>query len=404
MRFVILFAFVGFLASILFSFIIFPKIQSPLNLKVDPDNFLEMAFNIYNGQVFKYPISDTFAKGPVYPCLLTFLILLTGEINVGAVQVLQAIIHALSSILIYFLAREFIEYKKAIIVQLIYLFHPVMIWYTSRVWIETIFTFFIIINCYLYIKFYQNPIWSYAALSGIATALGNLTKSVLLLYPLIFIFLMYKKWKLPVLKKLMLMIFFIVLVMFPWLYRNYSLTGKIVLAQTTLGYNLILGDVLAENWSNSPLRNLDSWNIGDQKSRNILAKTNYWRYDVDGNKILIEESVRRNIKDPKFLIKRFFVNFISFWYLSESALKSIFIALIQIPLLIIVMIGIRKIYRTYNDSIVVISLIGYFSLLHSFIIGWARYSVPIIPLIILLFVIYICNLKLWDRLIFRKIF
>jgi hypothetical protein len=179
------------------------------------------------------------------------------------------------------------------------------------------------------------------------------------------------------------------LTILPWTVRNYFVSNEFVPVHTSLGLNLVQGDALAENWLKYPLSNMPSWLIGDAKTTEILKGTNSPPQDAVGDQKLVKYFVNENLTKPHFLLWRTLVNSVSFWYLSESPFKSIILACLQFSLLILFIIGMRRVWRKIPALIPLIYMIMYFFVVHSLIIGWARYSVPIIPLVLMVVVIYL---------------
>lgn len=66
--------------SLIFSLIIFPIIQQPLCLNIDPDSYGDLGKNIFAGKGYMYSDSEKPAldRGPVYSYMISFLFTVTG--------------------------------------------------------------------------------------------------------------------------------------------------------------------------------------------------------------------------------------------------------------------------------------------------------------------------------------
>lgn len=136
-------ALIGLIVALFFSMFIFPIIKSPLNLSEDPDKYSELGFNIYTGNGYKYTNSsgESIDKAPVYPYLLAIIYYISGGLNLKVVQFIRALFHSLTSFVIFLFVRKIINYNIAVLAQFIVAIHPILIWYTARIWVESVYVF-----------------------------------------------------------------------------------------------------------------------------------------------------------------------------------------------------------------------------------------------------------------------
>ncbi len=385
------------LLSLIFSFLIFPKIQDPLRLNPDPDRNGELARNIYTGNGYVYEGSSFPAidRGPVYPYVLAGLFFVTGGYHVETVQIFQVLIHGLTCLLIFFLAQKIFTRRIAIIAQVLCALHPMLIWYTARIWIETLHTFLIIVAAFAIVLFIERLTLKRAIGAGLALGIAVLTKSILMFFPFVVGGYVVLTWKRESFKPVAVFLIVFFLTVTPWTIRNYVVTGAFVPVHTSLGLNLIQGDAIAQHITEIPFSNFELWHFGEEKIDSLLAGTNYTKTDPDGDRLLASASLNYNVSHPMFLIKRTFVNFVTFWYLSESKLKSVFLIILQIPLLILTSIASVRLWREHAAVRPLILLTVYYVLLHSLVVGWARYSVPIVPLCLMLIAFVVS--EIWGK-------
>lgn len=389
-------AIVGFAAALIFSLIVYPKIQIPLNLGIDPDRYWEVAHNIYTESGFKYSNStaEIIDKPPVYPYLLVLLFHLTNGVNYYIVQIFQALFHSLTTLLIFFFIRNVVDGKTAAITQLTLALHPILIWYTPRIWIESFYILIFVATCLSYLRLFNSLKLSNSIVSGLMTGVTILTKSVLLFFPIFLLFFFYFTKGIKGFKSVLIIIVVASVILLPWVIRNYKVSNSFVPVNIGLGQNLILGNALAENWTQNPFNNLDAWEKGYTKIQSIINNFDFDNYQVDNEKLLIRTYLNSVFKNPEFFAYRTFINFITFWYLSESPIKSIFFIIAQIPLLLVIVIGIKKLIRSYEFGWILILIITYYSIVHAFVIGWGRYSVPLIPLMVVTVVLILKDKKI----------
>lgn len=376
--------FLGILLSLTFSLVIFPIIQDPLGLCIDPDKFGDLSRNIFMGKGFIYSDSDKLAvdRGPIYPYTISLLFTIFGGDDIRVVQIFQAVLFGVTGLLVFLLVKTVSDKRSALMAQIVYSLHPFLIWYTSRVWIETTHTFFVTLTAYLLILAYHKLSICRMLSLGSALGLTILTKSTFIIFPLLLLPVFYFKWKKQGILFALVTAMLAYLMILPWTLRNYKATNEFIPVHTSLGLNLIQGNALAENWLKNSLANMPSWFAGDAKIKELLKSTNDTHQSAVGDRKLIKYFINENITRPMFLLWRTFVNSITFWYLSESPPKSIFLICLQLPLVLLFFLGIKREWRVKPALIPLFWLVFHYFLLHSLIIGWARYSVPIIPVMI----------------------
>jgi 4-amino-4-deoxy-L-arabinose transferase-like glycosyltransferase len=392
----ILVACVGVFASLVFSFVIFPHLQHPLNLNPDPDKNGELGKNIYHGVGYVYTGESTPAidRGPVYPYFIAGVFFISGGFSLVAVQIAQSLLFGLTCLVIFLISMKLSNERTAVVIALVCSLHPLLIWYTARIWIETTNTSIITLAVYSTILLFEKLTTIRAFVCGISFGVAILTKSVILLFPIVLTISLLYKYRQGWSKIVFALLLAVILVVAPWTIRNYNVSRAFVPVHVSLGLNLIQGDALASHWTSQPLSSLQLWFKGKEMMDSILTDSDHTPTDVAGDRLLTSASFHYNVTHPMFFLKRTVVNFLTFWYLGESPMKSIFLMLLQIPLLLLTVMASVRFWKTNPMIQPLILLIGYYAILHSMIIGWARYSVPIVPLCIILSVMFLRRKKL----------
>jgi 4-amino-4-deoxy-L-arabinose transferase-like glycosyltransferase len=113
--------------ALIFSLIIFPIIQQPLGLNIDPDNYGDLSKNIFAGKGYMYSESEKPAldRGPVYPYLISFLFTVAGTSDYRVVQIFQAILFAVTGLLIFSIAKYVSSIRTAFYSQIFYTFQHI---------------------------------------------------------------------------------------------------------------------------------------------------------------------------------------------------------------------------------------------------------------------------------------
>jgi hypothetical protein len=180
-------------------------------------------------------------------------------------------------------------------------------------------------------------------------------------------------------------------VVFPWTLRNYNLTGKFIPVHLLGGFNLALGDGVVENYSKAPFSFATLWRMGfEEKIKplegNFPKNIQRWEKEFLTDSMLIDESFGKYIQNPLFLLKKLALNSFLFWTLGENKKKTIVISLMQIPLLLLFILAVIKLFKN-NIFITIYSLpiflVLIYYMLHLPIVAIARYSIILIPTIII---------------------
>jgi 4-amino-4-deoxy-L-arabinose transferase-like glycosyltransferase len=203
----------------------------------DSPTYIDPARQLIANGYYTYP---SLLRTPLYPMFLALVFTLFGD-SLVSIIVIQILLSTFNVFLTYLLARKFFSSSTAIIASLFLAIGLESI--TSQFFIlsETFFTtlFLGAVYCLAEYKFTQR--WTWLVGSGILMGLSILCRPIALYFPVLilifFAFLHHRE-----LKKLLLScgIFLIAVsvVIVPWYYRSYILTGKPILSTIT-NYNLL---------------------------------------------------------------------------------------------------------------------------------------------------------------------
>ncbi|HXF99573.1 MAG TPA: glycosyltransferase family 39 protein [Bacteroidota bacterium] len=377
----------GFVLSCAFSFLVLPHVVQSYNVNLDADENGALAYNIFAGNGMRYSEHDPLAldRGPVYPFLVAGLFYLSGGYAVWIVQIAQALLHAATTIVVYLLGVRLYSRTIAMRAQLLCAVHPILLWYTGRIWIETTHAFLLALTALVVVDVYTRPGVLKAIKAGVFVGLTSLTKSVILLFPLLLMLLMWRKHRTSGLMYGATVLVTCVAMVVPWTLRNYSVSGAFVPVHTSLGFNLIQGDVIGEQWPGRWCCNLDFWHVGQARVDSVLQSRGITSFrGVEGERLLVRETLHRYAEYPGFLPRRIVANFFLFWSLSESPLKSLVFGLLQWTLLLAGLVAYLRYGRHNANLLPVVAMTAYYIAVHASIVGWARYSMAIIPLLLLL--------------------
>ena len=371
---------------LVFCYFVFPVFGLPFIESVDIDNFGVIAKNLLHGHGFiiEPGSAPTILRGPLYPLFLVFTYSVFGE-NLFVVQFMQSLFGALTCFIIYLIAKNIFDKKTAVISALIFTFYPLFIWYTARIWTETLLTFLLSILVLSLVKFMKAPSNIKALWLGITLGIINLCKSVLLLFPifLLFVFLVLSRHKKKaVLLNICLIVISMSLVIAPWTYRNYRVSGRFIPVQI-FGVHILAGDInieraigLKEHRMPSPKEYGEAYN---DIIRSVESKTGKKLDPVEQEAVIRDYLFHKYLSSPAFFIKKVAIQSVQFWYLGGDKLRCILFAIMQLTLLIPCLFGIVYAVKRGFFILPLILIIIYFMIVHAVSFGAARYSVPIMP-------------------------
>ena len=299
----------------------------------------------------------------VFPILLATVFYFGGGIREFAA--LQSLFLAGIGIFAYLLSCLYLSRKIAFLAALNIMLWPYFILYTKLVYTEVIFVFFLILSIYFLSRFIRENTYKYAILSGIFLGVATLTRAIIFLLPF-WIFLSYlllrkesmkeyfswKKWGI-------LLVSFII-VLSPWLVRNYMHYNTFVVAEG-------LGSIYKKSYIDYDYIALDDKPISANErtlKKHITGRLQniylFWNPGAGGR---YAEQLEEKLPQISTLIHIYWGGFFVLVGLAFLSLKWVW----------------------RNKHIFLLwSTILYFWTVHTVFFPYPRYTLPIIPLIIIL--------------------
>lgn len=385
----------GLLCAVLFCFAVYPNMQKNVSSEdhLDPDQHGNLAYGIMFYHTFSYyPDNEpTVERGPFYPAFIAALLLVTHDWWPYSVQLGQCILFALMCGLVFYISDKLWGRRVAVVTSVISAVHPLAIWYTSRIWIETMsmLLFMAILAGMLYVI--ERPTLRRALLLGGALAAASLTKSTFVPYILVAPVLVWLLAAKEARLRTSIAVFLVsVLLVAPWTVRNLKLTGRFIPVHARLGYNMEMGDELVERWSSSPLCLAEMWGACMLRTMGVEAEIPNelpkWRRELLMDDRLMAMSMERYRANPIFMLKKMAINGIMFWTVGSFPGNSLMMSAALLPLLLLVVISTVILWRRRQ----ILSIMGAHLLLmflyyamHLPVEAIARYSVVLLPAMIM---------------------
>lgn len=366
----------------------------------DGYNLIARNLILGNGYRFYPETAQTMMRGPGYVFLLAGIMCFVGK-SIIAIKVVNLL---LSMATAYFTALTCTKYMngsmRVWIPPLLFLFHPGTILAESRGGLESFLTFTIVLFMFwLYRSIETNRRSDYMIL-GCILGVSLLIKSSTLFFPvLLFPYLLWVKRSntglLSIFTNFALVVTGMLLLLTPWIVRNYSITGKFVPLTTLRGLAMFQGlyvnkNVFSEKEHHQLLTEAAALQDSFANEAGLRFRTGFYQFfylstdEVSFDKILFDRVKDDYSKTPLLLLKSCFLNSLRFWFQGKTKKATFLNVILTGPFLILVIAGTYAGYKNGMKITPILIIIGSYILLHLPTIAVARYYIPIIPLLAIL--------------------
>ena len=205
----------------------------------DDLDYIALGKSLAHGGAYELEGHPTAYRPPGYPLLLAFSFRLFGE-SLIPVRAAQAAADLLSCFLVFVLGRKLFSERVGLIGAGIFALFPIQILYVSIIMTETVFTTLLLL--YLLICAGETDSWKRSIAAGIVLGAGTLVRPTILLLPAAVFAVRWMSGWTPAknLKALGLTAGAALLIISPWLIRNFTEFGRITLT-TNSGVNFWIG-------------------------------------------------------------------------------------------------------------------------------------------------------------------
>jgi len=347
--------------------------------------YLGGADNLVNGKGFADPEYPVFTP-PIYAVVIAgFLLIL--ESDQVPVIILQIVLDTCTVFLLYRIAQEIFGWKAGIFASAMWGLYPFAIYATLYVGTETLFTFFLSAFILSAIRAMQSQKWAAFAWTGVLLGLATLTRGATQFLPLVFPLLWFigrpaaKRWLL----NCAVLIAGFTLVILPWGIRNMVVLDDFIPVARAGGVFL---------WGSSE----KLWTIDERvhelprlysrmAERGLSAPpggSSFKEKDKYLFRIAIQTQKDMLAKDPVgfgiFMLKKLS----RVWFATESGANHRIVLGANIPLYCLAILGAGVAWTLrVRWSLLPLLVIGYFVILHWLTFPLFRYTLPIIPLVMM---------------------
>lgn len=372
------------------------------DVRLGTPEYHRVAVNLAQGRGFVFIEGEPpiLWRPPLYIWFLAAIYRVFG-INHGAVVLAQTLLDAFTAILVFLIGRRTLGVPAGILAAFATSVHPLILYNSARVMTETLFTFLLAGVALALVSFYERGTERGAVRLGFLTGISSLCRATMQFFP----FAMLAAVLAPRpqgrrrFAKTLLTLAVMVVTILPWTIRNYFVSGgDFIFLDTTAGYTLWVG--------NSPLTDghdddgltpaqLTRMKIAlaellgvdpaapEVASGQILGRA--WR-TADANNLLLRTALWQMATHPLDTIKLSIKKLFRFWFSlmgHENQRLIPLLTVLQLAVLIPAGAGIALALRARAPVLPLLLIVGYFPLIHMFSTANARYSVPILPYLLL---------------------
>jgi len=354
----------------------------------EPDayHYYHLAGSILEGKGFEGVVS----RPPIYPLFLAAIRFLFSENAILWVKLIQFLLNISTAGIVFFISRAsplMLDNKTATIAAIICLLDPFLTYFSGKIMTETLGTFLLMLFLCLY---------SYAVtrileggfdksstlliiLIGIICGISVLTRAAFLGYffflPIMsFLFSKREKWVKVFFLWLGIFVFMLASLS-PWIYRNYTLTHRIVISTVQSGWHFWEGFC---SYSDDP-------KLLDQHRENMSNEVKGMSI-TEADRYCFEKAVGIIKQRPFYFLKLCILKFLKFWRIAPNPYHYSYTvrmvsAIFFLPLLVLSIIGLLCSLKEPHRFYVLYSLLIYFPIQHSIFFCQMRYRVPLHPVL-----------------------
>ena len=422
----------GTLAAAVFAFFVYPS-QNLIEGTVDLNGFGDIARNLWHGEGFSFDGTPTIRRAPIYPILGASLLWAFGDsgqnippaVLFRPLIVANCVIFGLTCAVVYWTAKKiFSDVRIALVSAGICPLIPQSLRYVGMTEVETLMALLIVLLVAASVMFAERPNAKTGAILGVAAALGTLTKSIVLLYPILF--LPAACWyaarsgvgrrDLAIASVAALACFSALLL--PWSLRNAAVTdGQFRGISSNASGEFLRGYLnaqpkyylLRQDFGGSDPRT-EKWdpeaNAYEERllaahaipfyrtAINAAGKRTFVpapppgvtaaMIELEKDRIENAEMKRKIFQEPFDFLRKSAIQFFTFWYIVETKLKSVIVGSIAIVVLALSAIGYARASRLNLLAWPIIGVVLYFNAIYAAFLAFARYSMPLFPTLAIL--------------------
>src|SRR5262245_24549906 len=327
----------------------------------------------------------------LYPELIAVVYRLGGSDRI--IIFLQCLFHAVTCVLVFRLGLRIYNARTGLLAGLFSAFHPMLLRYVPDLHMESFLVFMVTLTVWTTVRFHDRPTIANGILVGVVGMCATLTKGVMLPYLVVFGIisgvLALRRRSIQGVVAMVAMFVAMAVVLAPWTYRNYQVTGGRFVLLTPGASDSFLRGYIFTRWEFATLQKppyTDAENESNDWFRQIARDAGTeWEKD----EVVDEENNARIAKRliatrPLDTARKVFVGLFTFWYEMTSLTNSLIPGSLALIGWLLAIVGLRRAYREGRPSWLIWLPIVVMNLFVALLIPLGRYSVPILPCLMIL--------------------
>ncbi len=327
----------------------------------------------------------------LYPELIAVVYRAGGNNHV--VILLQCLFHAATCMLVFLLGRRIYNERTGLLAGLFCAFHPMLLRYVPDLHMETFLTLMCTLTIWTTVRFYDRPTVMNGILVGVVGMCTTLTKGVMLpylgMFGIIIGLLALKQRSTQRVAAVVAMFVAMAVVLAPWTYRNYQVTGGRFVLLTPGASDSFLRGYIFTRWEFATLQKppfTDAENESNEWFRKIArdAGTEWEKDEVVDEQNNARVAKHLIMTQPLDTMRKIFVGLFTFWYEMTSLRNSLIPGVLALAGWALAIVGLIRANRERRPSWLIWLPIVVMNVFVAILIPLGRYSVPIIPLLMIL--------------------
>ena len=327
----------------------------------------------------------------LYPELIALIYRVGGSDQ--AVVLLQCALHVGTCLLVFSLGRRLYNARTGLFAGLFCALHPMLLRYVADLHMETVLTFVCMLTVWFAVRFHDKPTLANGALLGAIGMVAVLTKGVILpflvLFGIIIAVLALRKGSAKGVAAVVIMFATMALLLAPWTYRNYQVTGGRFVLLTPGSSDSFLRGYVFTRWEFATLQKppyTDAENEVNAWFQKIAHDAGTeWNVDEVVDEVNNARVAKHLILTrPLDTVRKVVVGLFTFWYEMTTLRNSLIPASLAVIGWALAIVGLRRAHREGRPSWLIWLPIVVMNVFVATLIPLGRYSVPILPCLMIL--------------------
>ena len=370
------------------------------------DLYDQIANNVASGNGYRVEadMGETMMREPGYPLFLAVVFKIAGY-HIEAARFANLLLAFGIGLLVIRLAHKITgDRMTGLLATLLFLFYPGTLVAEARAGVEISFIFLLMLFIlFLYRAMEKEHLWRYCV-AGMFMGAATLVRSAVLWFPLfLLVYLVLaaqgSREQLKAFARIAVLSFGVVVVISPWVIRNYILTNAFVPSASVAGMAVQEGLYTCQHLSRErdfmTVQSAAGLERGEMATRLGLPFVGRWYYqlfynpsdELRFNKALLEGAAAEYRREPALLAMCGCKNLLfNFWFLGKTWKATSLNLALQAPLLMLSAGGIVVLWKRglLRKAGVMLMFILYIPAVHAPIIAHARHSIVVVPFLAIL--------------------